>query len=127
MDPLKRLIKPFPHSRAQGSAFEQRARELLEQNGLCFIAANQSFKCGEIDLIMQDGSTIVFVEVRQRKTAKFGSALESIDLRKQQKWLKAANLWLAKRDLSLDTADCRFDVVVFEGNNPPQWLANFLG
>lgn len=113
--------------RQQGTEFEQKAKAFLEQQGLTFIAQNQVFKVGEIDLIMQDGSTTVFVEVRQRKSAKFGSAVESIDFRKQQKWQKAANLWLAKHNQSLDTADCRFDVVAFEGNNPPLWIKNFLG
>lgn len=113
--------------RAQGARFEQQARLFLEQHGLIFVAANQTFKCGELDLIMRQGETWVFVEVRQRKSARFGSALESITYAKQQKWLKAANAWLALRQQSLDTANCRFDVVVFEGEAPPQWLPNFLG
>lgn len=113
--------------RRQGAVFEQKARVFLENQGLCFLAQNQCFKVGELDLVMQQGQTIVFVEVRQRKNSRFGSALESIDTRKQQKWQKAANLWLARRNQSLETADCRFDVVVFEGDNPPLWIPNFLG
>jgi len=114
--------------RAQGAGFEQQAREFLEQNGLKFVAANQQFKCGELDLIMREGETLVFVEVRQRKNNRFGSALESIDYRKQQKWLDAANMWLFTQcKQSLDTANCRFDVVAFEGNDPPLWIQNFLG
>lgn len=54
--------------RSQGANFEQKAREFLERNGLKFIAANQQFKCGELDLIMRQGDTFVFVEVRQRKS-----------------------------------------------------------
>lgn len=115
------------NTRKQGAAFEQRARKFLEKNGLKFIAQNQFFKSGELDLIMQENTTWVFVEVRQRKDNKFGSALESINFRKQQKWKRAANLWLSQRDQCLDTADCRFDVVVFEGNAPPLWIKNFLG
>lgn len=113
--------------RSQGAIFEQKAKQFLQQQGLTFIAQNQTFKGGELDLIMQDGTTLVFVEVRQRKNNQFGSAVESIDFRKQQKWLKAANLWLAQRNQSLDTADCRFDVVAFEGNQDPIWIKNFLG
>lgn len=113
--------------RKQGEVFEQKAKHFLEQQGLRFVAQNQLFAVGELDLIMQEGNTIVFVEVRQRKNARFGSALESIDYRKQQKWLKAANLWLVQRNQSLDTADCRFDVVAFEGELPPVWIKNFLG
>lgn len=116
------------NKRSQGSHYEQQARVYLEQQGLKFIAANQQFKCGELDLIMQDQDTLVFVEVRQRKTARFGSAVESINYAKQQKWVKAANLWLLKaRNQSLDTAKCRFDVVAFEGNHSPLWIPNFLG
>lgn len=113
--------------RKQGEQFEQLAKVFLQKQGLGFIAQNQAFKFGELDLIMQDGTTLVFVEVRQRKSNRFGSALESVDYRKQQKWLKAANLWLAQRNQSLDTADCRFDVVAFEGNQEPVWVKNFLG
>lgn len=113
--------------RAKGAIFEQKAKAFLEAKGLRFVAQNQTFRNGELDLIMQQGSTLVFVEVRHRQNARFGSALESIDFRKQQKWLNAANLWLAQRNQSLDTADCRFDVVVFEGTDDPIWIPNFLG
>lgn len=121
------FLQTKPTSRTQGAIFEQKAKHFLELQGLRFIAQNQTFKGGELDLIMQDRSTFVFVEVRQRKNNHFGSALESIDFRKQQKWLKAANLWLAQRNQSLDTADCRFDVIAFEGDNDPIWIKNFLG
>lgn len=122
------LLSKLSNKRSQGSIYEQKARVYLETQGLKFIAANQTFKCGELDLAMTDGDTIVFVEVRQRKSNRFGSAVESIDYRKQQKWINAANIWLfTKRNQSLDTAKCRFDVVAFEGDNPPLWLPNFLG
>ena len=122
------LLSKLRNKRSQGSIYEQKARAYLETQGLKFIAANQTFKCGELDLVMADGDTVVFVEVRQRKSNRFGSAVESIDYRKQQKWLNAANMWLfTKRNQSLDTAKCRFDVVAFEGDNPPLWLPNFLG
>ncbi|MDP8171347.1 YraN family protein [Pasteurella skyensis] len=112
--------------RKQGTVFEDKARIFLEENGLELVATNQTFKCGELDLVMKQGSTTVFVEVRQRKNANFGSAVESIGYTKQQKWLAAANLWLAQQGLSLDNADCRFDVVAFEGQNDPIWIQNFL-
>ena len=122
------LLSKLSNKRSQGSLYEQKARAYLETQGLKFIAANQTFKCGELDLVMADGDTVVFVEVRQRKSNRFGSAVESIDYRKQQKWLNAAEMWLfTKRKQSLDTAKCRFDVVAFEGDNPPLWLPNFLG
>ncbi|MDU2244839.1 MAG: YraN family protein, partial [Haemophilus parainfluenzae] len=46
---------------------------------------------------------------------------------KQQKWLNAANLWLAKRNLSLEDADCRFDLIAFgKTASDIQWIPNFL-
>ena len=76
---------------------------------------------------MQDEQTIVFVEVRQRSSSAFGSAVESVDWQKQQKWLNAANLWLAKRNLSLEDADCRFDLIAFgKTASDIQWIPNFL-
>lgn len=117
------LFKP----RQQGGEFEQQARRFLEQKGLSFIAANQSFKCGELDLIMREKQTIVFIEVRQRKSDQFGSAVESISWAKQQKWIKTANVWLSQFDESLDTVDCRFDVIAYDGKDHQlTWLKNFI-
>ena len=121
------MLRPFANTRKQGASFEHQARLFLERQGLKFIAANQHFKCGELDLIMQDGETLVFVEVRQRKSDAFGSAIESVDWRKQQKWLDAANMWLAQRNGSLEDTDCRFDLIAFGlTEDDLQWLPNFL-
>ncbi len=120
------LKKTSPQQR-QGDKFEQLARHYLEMQGLTFIAANQHFKSGELDLIMRDGTTTVFVEVRQRKNAHFGSAIESVDWQKQQRWLDAANLWLSEQEQSLEDADCRFDLVAFGANGDEiTWIENFL-
>ncbi|OOF69653.1 YraN family protein [Rodentibacter caecimuris] len=117
----------FSSKQKQGAGFEHQARLFLEKQGLTFIAANQRFKCGELDLIMQDQSTIVFIEVRQRSTSKFGSAVDSVDWYKQQKWLDAAALWLAKYDQSIEDTDCRFDLIAFgKTAEDIQWFPNFL-
>ena len=52
----------FSLKRQQGAGFEHQARLFLESKGLKFIAANQHFKCGELDLVMQDGQTIVLLK-----------------------------------------------------------------
>lgn len=118
---------PSINHRQQGKKFEYYARIFLEKQGLKFIASNQNFKCGELDLIMKDEETFVFVEVRQRKNAHFGSAIESVDWQKQQRWLNSASLWLNQFDLSLEDADCRFDLIAFGENiNDIEWLVNFL-
>lgn len=117
----------FSLKRQQGARFEYQARLFLESKGLQFIAANQSFKCGELDLIMLDQDTLVFIEVRQRCNTRFGSAIESVDWHKQQKWINAATLWLAQQDRSLEDTDCRFDLIAFGKTELDiEWIKNFL-
>ena len=118
---------PGQLSRKQtGDAWELRARRWLEGKGLRFVAANVRGRGGEIDLIMKDGQTIVFVEVRYRQSSRFGGAAASVTLAKQQKLLQTAHLWLARHNGSFDTVDCRFDVVAFTGN-AIDWLKNAFG
>ncbi|EPO7807194.1 YraN family protein [Enterobacter hormaechei] len=118
---------PGQLSRKQtGDAWELKARRWLEGKGLRFVAANVRGSGGEIDLIMKDGQTIVFVEVRYRQSSRFGGAAASVTLAKQQKLLQTAHLWLARHNGSFDTVDCRFDVVAFTGN-AIDWLKNAFG
>ncbi|CBG91378.1 YraN family protein [Citrobacter rodentium] len=108
-------------SRQTGDAWEQTARRWLERKGLHFIAANVCVRGGEIDLIMREGKTTVFVEVRYRRSAAFGGAAASVTHSKQRKLLHTARLWLAQHNGSFDTVDCRFDVLAFTGNEV-EWL-----
>ena len=119
--------RPGQLSRKQtGDAWEVNARRWLEGKGLRFIAANVRGRGGEIDLIMKDGQTTVFVEVRFRQSSQFGGAAASVTPAKQQKLLQTALLWLARHNGSFDTVDCRFDVVAFTGNDI-EWLKNAFG
>ncbi|PID51516.1 MAG: YraN family protein [Pasteurellales bacterium] len=113
--------------RKKGAVFEQKAKAFLIEQGLTFKAANVTFKGGELDLVMLDSTTIVFVEVRHRGLSSFVTAVESVSKAKIQKWQKAASLYLLGLGLSLDTTDCRFDLVTFDGDEPPCWFPNFLG
>ena len=118
---------PGQLSRKQtGDAWELKARRWLEGKGLRFVAANVRGRGGEIDLIMKDGQTIVFVEVRYRQSSRFGGAAASVTLAKHQTLLQTAHLWLARHNGSFDTVDCRFDVVAFTGN-AIDWLKNAFG
>ncbi len=82
--------------------------KLLEQN--------VNFRVGEIDLIMQDQQTLVFVEVRRRKHHKYGGALASITASKQKKLTRAALLYLQQKKL-MDKVPCRFDLVAVSDHN----------
>ena len=104
-------------SKQTGDAWESTARDWLQSKGLHFIAANVRERGGEIDLIMCEGNTTVFVEVRFRRSTQFGGAAASVTRSKQHKLLQTARLWLARHNGSFDTVDCRFDVLAFTGND----------
>jgi putative endonuclease len=114
--------------RAAGAAFEQRACADLERAGLRLITRNYTTRHGELDLIMRDGDTVVFVEVRHRLRASHGDAANSVSAGKQAKLVAAAGLWLAAHPQDA-RRPCRFDVVSYDG--PPQqarmtwWRAAF--
>jgi putative endonuclease len=97
-------------SRSQsGKDAERQALEHLQQQGLRLLAQNWFCKRGELDLVMLDGDTVVFVEVRYRKNTQWGGALASIDGR-ESRWANSP---------------CRFDVVAID-SHPDQlnWLQN---
>ena len=85
------------------------------------VAANVRYKLGELDLVMRDGATLVFIEVRARSSAGFGGAVGSIDHRKQLRLRHAANLFLLERFGQRCWPACRFDVVAFEAGQP-NWI-----
>ena len=88
------------------------------------MTANWRCRFGEIDLILNEGGTLVFVEVRLRTRSTFGGAAASIDARKQRKLLSAAQLYLADRA----QRPCRFDVVLLEQVDPPrlEWIRDAI-
>jgi len=109
-----------------GQQAEDRAQAQLEQEGLRLLARNWSCRSGELDLVMLDGDTVVFVEVRYRRHAEWGGALESVDRRKQQKLIKTAQLFLQKES-RWARHPCRFDVIAIDaasGRQAPNWIRN---
>ncbi|MBP1473767.1 YraN family protein [Frateuria sp. MAH-13] len=100
--------------RASGDAFEQRACRELERAGLKPLARNYNTRHGELDLVMRDGDTVVFVEVRYRVRAGHGDAAASITRSKQEKLIRTAQLWLAAHAQHANRP-CRFDVVSYDG------------
>ena len=102
--------------RSLGDEYEDRALNLLQKEGLLLLERNFVAKTGEIDIIAQDKNTLVFVEVRARSNHHFDSAAGSVNLRKQQRIVRTAQLYL-QRDPHRANLPCRFDVIAFE---PPQ-------
>ncbi len=104
-----------------GKQAERLAENLLRQNHLTLLERNYRSRCGEIDLIMQDGDTLVFVEVRQRSSSRFGGAAASIDSRKQRRLILTARHYLCalKR-----LPPCRFDAVLIGDGPDAEWIRN---
>ena len=100
--------------RAAGAVFEQRACAELQRAGLKLLDRNYTTRYGELDLVMLDRDTIVFVEVRHRLTNSHGSAAVSVTTSKQTKLLQTAELWLSCHPQHA-SHPCRFDVVSYDG------------
>jgi len=94
--------------RGQGDAAEEMALHYLQRHGLRLIERNFHCKLGELDLIMRDSTHLVFVEVRSRRSMRFGRPVETVAHRKQQRLLRSAAFYLQKHRLDLP---CRFDIV----------------
>ena len=105
-----------------GTDAEQVAATYLQQQGLTLITRNYHCRFGEIDLIMRDGKTLVFVEVRMRSSASFGGAGMSITSSKQQKLTRTAEHYLQQHG----SAACRFDVVLMTKPSTEniEWMRN---
>ncbi len=100
------------HAIEAGRRAEDRAQAYLQQQGLQLVERNVRNRRGEIDLVMQDGITLVFVEVRQRASARFGSAAASIDAVKQARLWRSAQHFLCRYAVP---PPCRFDAVCIDG------------
>jgi putative endonuclease len=102
----------------KGAAAEHQAEAYLIGRGLRLVRRNFRVRGGEIDLVMQDGPTLVFVEVRQRSRPDFGGAAESITAAKRARLILAARHFLAQSDSDVP---CRFDAVLIQGDRL-EWL-----
>ena len=110
--------------RRAGTAAEDLALSFLQSRGLELQARNFTCRMGEIDLVMHDRGTTVFVEVRKRSSDAFGGAAESITARKREKLLATARFYLARlRDLP----PCRFDAVLVDGQGRVEWIRDAFG
>jgi len=107
---------------AQGAVAEDLVLGYLQGQGLTLVTRNFRCRVGELDLIMRDGEYLVFVEVRSRRSIRYGAPAESVTRTKQQKLLRAAAFYLQRQNLDLP---CRFDVVaVLQSGGDPQieWI-----
>lgn len=93
----------------KGHRGEDLAVDFLFAKGYRILTRNWRIKAGEIDIIAQDGDTLVFCEVKSRSSTRFGTGAEAVDARKQRKIMQVATLYLQRYRLS--NQRCRFDVI----------------
>lgn len=106
----------------KGEKAEQIASLYLQAQGLTLITSNYRSRFGEIDLIMREGQTLVFIEVRLRKNKTFGGAEASITPSKQHKTVITAEYYLQQQGAQA----CRFDAILMdkEDANSITWIKN---
>lgn len=104
-----------------GAQAEQIAAQYLQKHGLKLVQTNYRSRFGEIDLILHDGETLVFAEVRQRSRGDFGGAAASIDSHKQHRLILTAQHYLAS---ITRTPPCRFDAVLLDAAENIEWVKN---
>lgn len=118
---LKRI---FTNTRKKGQYFEEVAEHYLKKQGLTPIARNYLCRYGEIDLIMKDTHTWVFVEVKYRKSQQFGGAINTLSHQKQQRLRRSIYQYM--QDFTLHNVALRVDFVAIQGDTPHtiQWIKN---
>lgn len=112
--------RPVSATQRQGAQAESRAKELLQAAGLRWVASNVRCRAGELDLVMLDGQTLVFVEVRARAAEgrHYGGALGTIGRAKRRRLCLAASVFLQQyRRRHGHQPACRFDVLTFDGTS----------
>lgn len=111
-----------------GYDYERAASQWLVGQGCRLVTSNYRCRVGEIDLVMTEGDTLIFVEVRVRTNLRFSSAAGSVDRRKQRRLSRTAAHYLQRHHRDQEPP-CRFDVVVWEpaadsGKLRPRWIRN---
>lgn len=108
-----------------GAAAETLAADYLMRQGLTILARNFRTRAGELDLVARDGRTLVFVEVRMRRSASHGGAVESITAQKRRRLVAAANGYLAMLGRE---PPCRFDAILLRSLDPStiEWRQNVI-
>ena len=113
--------------RETGQQYEQLAADYLSRQGLQFLEKNFHTRCGELDLIMREGTCLVFVEVKYRKNQTHGHAAESITHQKKARLIKTANWWMLKHGFNAESTRFRFDVVaIHHYGQHIEWIKNAI-
>lgn len=116
------LSRPRTAKQISGQIGEDDALAYLQQQGLTLVERNFRCKGGEIDLVMQNKDTLIFVEVRKRADKDHGGAAASVTPAKQKRLIIAAHIFLQRYKMP---PACRFDVIAIDGTEM-SWLKNAI-
>jgi len=98
--------------RSVGEEGEEAAVQYLLRRGYHILQRNYRCRFGEIDLIARDGGTLVFIEVKTRRSRRFGPAASAVTFEKQRHLIKASQMYMTQMKKAYEL--CRFDVVAVE-------------
>lgn len=118
------LSRPPLTGRKSGSHWEKAAESFLLAQGLVLLQRNFSSRFGEIDLIMEDGKTLVFIEVKYRKNNQHGSGADAVTFHKQNR-ISLTAAWYLARNPHRAEQFCRFDVISIDpakGDQGIDWI-----
>ena len=107
--PLRRRLARWTRPRTLGQRGEAAAERYLKRLGYLIVARGDRGRTGELDLVAVDSRTVVFVEVKTRRSHDAGEPAEAVDLEKQRRLTRLALMFLKRHDLLERPA--RFDVV----------------
>lgn len=116
------------NNRDIGNNYESLAQDFLRKKKVKIIDTNFHSRFGEIDIIgLQNKDSLIFVEVRYRKNALFGTPEESVSHSKQQKIIKTAQYYLSLQP-KYQAYGIRFDMIAICGTDKPEinWLQNII-
>jgi len=116
MRPMLAQFRSWVRPRTLGERGEREACRYLQRLGYIIVARTTRFRRGELDIVAVDGRTVVFVEVKTRRSTDPGDALEAVTPEKQRRLTRAALLFLKRHRLLEHSA--RFDVLAVTWNDP---------
>ncbi len=114
----------WQNSREKGLYYEKLAEQHLILHGLIAIERNYLCKYGELDLIMRDGQTLVFVEVKFRKNTQRGGANYALSTQKQQRLRRTISHYLANKKIVNQTMRIDYVAITGEKNSNINWFKN---
>ena len=111
------------NTREIGNKYENKSVETLVKEAYKILERNYQNRFGEIDIIAEKNKELVFIEVKYRKTSKFGYGYEAVDRRKIMKILKLANYYIQSK--KYQNYKIRFDCMSYLGDKL-DWIKDIV-